>query len=333
MFLDAARRFNPGGNPLLLGNPVLDELDKPPAGEMPRFHALPEGIAVARTGSANTDLTVVLKNTETQFDSIGATVPSLGGHSHSDNGAVQAYRNGEPILIDPGYGDNGVQCKDRVPYFTNWNHHCVPMIEDPAGKGYPDDVKKQIGETGNFILMPRTKDDDKKTDAFEISGKNGKALCLRTDLGLLERFVIVPNADSILIVDRLKKAARMKLAWWGYGDPKDQTMTSTGGDVVYTRAKDSKTKIRSVLGGTPFATQTIQGRYGPDWGSADIFITGVHLTSNAPVLYTATAVEIRKDTDWQDLIPKVTVDNSGAVTSVAIADKSGSVVDEFTLPA
>jgi hypothetical protein len=339
-FLDAARRLklsDPEFAWLLLDSPVLKQMNDAPSQDPPNLWAIDDGLALACTGSTDSDLTVLLKNTRTRpqpkpkggdkADADEMLVPTIKGHSHSDNGSVQAYAYGDPVLICPGYGGNGDQGKFHEADFTPWTHQNVPLIEDPAGKGYPDEIRKIVGADDDFILMARPYTDERKTEAFEITGKNGKAKCLRTDLGLAERFVIVPNATSILIVDRLKKAAKLKLCWWGYGDVADSTASvQPDGSVQYTRSKDAKTRIKSILGGVPYTTTPVEGQYGVTWNMKDVLLTGVHYTSSAPVLYSATVVEISPSGSWS-LDPKVATDGQGNIVSVGTAS-----ADEYVLP-
>lgn len=364
-FLDAAKRLQAGPNYpeftpyfLWLGKPILDQLKDPPAQDMPQVQAADAGLAVARTGSTMDDLTVVLKNTVTPFypgdDKKFPGQINQSDHNHADNGEVFAYRNGEPILVEPGYGGHGYPNPHRYTIFTNWNHHNVPMIDD--GKGYTDDMKKTIGEKGSFVLMTRHATDVRRTEATQIDGQKGKALLLRTDLGPEERFVIVPDKNSILIIDRLKTAMPLKLAWWGYGSAAGQAPVNTGdmsnqftgtatppppppndssmtlddkGAAIYTRNKDSKVRIQTLMAAPP-TTEQVPGQYGGEsWGSLSDDITGVWYTSSQPTLYAVTLVEIGDGTNWS-LTPTVKTDSNGAIKAVGI--KSGSNQDEWTLP-
>jgi hypothetical protein len=58
----------------------------------------------------------------------------------------------------------------------------------------------------------------------------------------------------------------------------------------------------------------------------------VWLASTAPVLYTATVVEIGTGASWQDLTPQVTVNSSGVITSVSVMAGGTITLDTYTLP-
>jgi len=101
------------------------------------------------------------------------------------------------------------------------------------------------------------------------------------------------------------------------------------GAAIYTRNKDSKVRIQTLMAAPP-TTEQVPGQYGGEsWGSLSDDITGVWYTSSQPTLYAVTLVEIGDGTNWS-LTPTVKTDSNGAIKAVGI--KSGSNQDEWTLP-
>ena len=364
-WLDAAKRLYlqyPNVSNLCLGNTDMDTVmaGSPAPAALPNVQSLGCGINVARTGSTNTDLMVLLKNTPTPYDPGVTNVPSLAGHPHADNGNVVAYRGGEPVLRIPGYGANGDSGNTHEEYFTNWLAQNIPMIADPLGVGYPQATRTLIGEPSDYIILPRGFGlADPRADAATTitSSKGVSVYCLQTELitgtNQWTRFVLVPSVNSIVpsigtanvivIVDRLLTPYNVRLCWWGYGSTSNAvngtaapTFSIDGsGGLEWTAATNSKARLVSVLGTETYSTYgpatQIAGDYDSSWSGPDVGVTGAWLTSTAAVMYTATVVEINASTSWQNLTPQVTVNGSGVITAVGIV-ANGTTLDTYTLP-
>mgnify|MGYP000629377320 CR=1 FL=1 len=311
IFADLARRTGTNFHRLLLAQEELANTTSALA--LPRAAACKRaGFAVLRTGSGDEDLTVALKNTPTSMD---GKAPTLWSHAHQDNGQVVAYRNGEPILIDPGYGPGGYNNKKNKPCpFSSWNHHNVLLVEDT--EGYPPEVREVVGESGRFIL-PVWPDAaagpaERITRCEEVKDALGPMLVMETELPTHRRLVIVPDAAHLLVVDRLKAPKRIKLCWWGngsvggrenggakenkpwLGDPdKRQTaaIDPAKAEGVFYRGPTLAARIRVVW---PEATVTtaVEGEYGPYWYQTNYPLSGLHVESKEPVKFAVTLVDI-----------------------------------------
>ena len=303
LFVQRVRQIGGRGHPLLLGNPVLDEIRAAPPQDLPPVECLPwDGLAVARTGSKAESLTAVLKNTRTMFKD---GVPSTVNHAHADNGEVLAFRSAEAVLVDPGYGSAGYGNKNRVKFFTNWEQHNVLLVEDPVG--YPPQVSFV---TDRKFMLPVFGPDDlapvrRITRCERAKDALGEFNLMEAATPVHKRTVIQPDDRHLLIVDRLEKPRRVKLAWFGNGSTEDAPATASldlaQAEARYSRGAKNETLIKVFMPGGHEA-QAVPGEYGPWWAVQDppLRLTGMHVTSRQPVAFAVTAVAIADKKAPQD---------------------------------
>ncbi len=318
---------------LLLAHPILDELNDgkaPPP--LPLIAGIKhDGIGVARTSGENEKaLSVFAKNFETPLEKDGT--PSLSGHTHSDNGEVVAYRDGEVVLVDPAYGPKGFANKSVNDTFTGWEHRNTLCVEEP-------------GDSGKFVL-PVFKEygpHDRLSRAESVKDDLGEFRVLEMTTPAHRRTVIVPGDSCILIVDRLNDARRVKLCWWGNGSVTGREnegvkskkpwegdaakvvtaeIDTEKAEAVYFRGPALASRIRVILPGGQTATQ-VPGEYGPKWYNTNFPLTGLHAVSKTPVHYTVTLVELApKPTTGAPafkLTAEVKADDAGKIQSVTVS--------------
>jgi hypothetical protein len=283
-FLQAAKRGGSKGSNLLLGNPVLDELAAVQPADLPPVVGLPYGgLAVARTSSQEDGLSLVLKNTLSPRDEKTGVI-SLFSHSHCDNGEVVAYRNAEPLLIDPGYGPNGYGNPDRYKLFTPPQQHNVLMVEDPA-------------QPGQFALpvYPAGTQPKRITRCEQIAGPGGPIEVLEATTPAHRRTVILIDAEHLLVVDRLLKPQRVQLGWFGHGALADNTakIDADTAQATYIRGPSLATRITVLMPGANKVT-TLPGDYGFEWSKREHPLSGMFVTSAAAVPHAVTLVEVRR---------------------------------------
>ncbi len=365
-FLNMARRSKVTHQELLIGNPVAELSTGVPSGQLPAVEVAPyTGLAVLRTGSTDHDLSVVLKNSRTLFANdkkTGDFGPHLFAHTHSDTGEVVAFRDAEPILMDPGYGPGGYGSAKRTLYFSNWNRHNVLMVE--GAQGYGSGLKSVIEEAENFVLPAHTAEPSgpRILLANPVSDRQDTLSYATAQTASSKRSVILVDRDTILVVDRLPAAARVKLAWWGNGAKRFGPMTveasgaakedsiasvignaspssptafidTSSGVARYTRGNTSNTQI-SVYLPSPKRVVEVDGRYGPFWNPTEIPLTGMHVSSDRPVKFAVTLIEVQakggqfhlsalpKESANGDLESVTITGGSAAITYVVRADGS-----------
>ena len=284
LFLQAARRGGAADSPLLLGNPVVDELAHTTLEDLPPLVGLPYGgLAVARTSSSEDALAVVLKNTPTPLEPRTGAV-KLDSHSHPDNGEVVAYRNAEPVLIDPGYGPNGYGNPDHKTLFTPPQQHNVLMVEDAA-------------HPGQFVLPVYPNDGShprRITRCEQIAGPKGPIDVIEAATPAHRRTVILVDASHLLVVDRLAEARKVRLEWFGHGATVDSTaqLDTARAQATFTRGPSLATRVTVLLPGGITVAPAI-GQYGFEWPKRDHPLTGITVTSDGPVTHAVTLVEVR----------------------------------------
>jgi hypothetical protein len=283
-FLQAAKRAGAQSSPLLLGNPVLDDLARLELADLPPVVALNYGgLGVARTSSKVDALAVVLKNTPTPLEPKTGAI-KLDSHSHADNGEVVAYRNAEPVLVDPGYGPSGYSNPNRYKFFTPPQQHNLLMVEDAA-------------HPGQFVLPLFPNDGSQPqriTRCEQIHGPQGPIEVLEAASPVHRRTLILVDAAHLLVVDRLLAPAKVRLQWFGHGAVADHTaqIDAAHAQATFTRGPSLATRV-SVLVPGGHQVSELPGEYGFEWPKRDHPLTGLTVTSLHPVSYALTLVEVR----------------------------------------
>jgi hypothetical protein len=345
MMVASVKHTEGHAHPLLLAHPILDELNdgKPPAPLPLTAGIAHDGVGVARSSGENEKaLSVFVKNFETPIDSKDGS-PSLFSHSHSDNGQVLAYRDAEPVLIDPAYGPKGYANKSISNVFTHWEHRNTLCVEEEA-------------DSGKFVL-PVWKDygpHERLTRAETVTDALGEFRVLEMTTPAHRRTVIVPNDSCILVIDRLEQPKRVKLCWWGNGSitGRENEGAKSGkpwegeaekiataaidtekAEAVYFRGPALAEKIHVILPGGQTIT-TPDGEYGPKWYNTNYPLSGMHAVSKAPVQYAVTLVEIAPKAGHaapRFKLSAQTTEDAGKLAAVRVTDGGTSV--EYLLSA
>jgi hypothetical protein len=290
---------------ILIGNPLWDEVPHAVPQLPPTVCSPTGGVALVRTGGEVGDLTVGLKNSWTQVTDSGEWTSD--SHSHADNGQVIAYRQAEPLLIDPGYGASGYPCPQRAAWHIDPGHHNLLLVGTPDTPGKPASEQFRL-PVWSEAAAPRERISrcERREDAL------GQWLVTSAELPTHRRIVIVPDRRHLLVVDLLPEARPVRLCWWGNGsvtgrdNPRDTKGNLLPGDpekrstaridthsaeAIYTRGPALATRI-SVAWPQGAATAVVEGGNGPWWYPVNLPLSGMQVTATTPTRATVTLIDI-----------------------------------------
>lgn len=313
------------------------ETSSPPSPPPPVQVSQQDGLAVLRSGWRSDDLVMTLKNTPELFVLERGKPPRLNFHSHAhfDALGVSAYRSGEPVILDPGYGPRGYATPDRQTAYLSWERHSVPLIRE---SGWQAAYASQLGIDPDYrpATFPFSAAVGARITAYGLlSAGNQRMPYAAATANGVQRIVLVGSRQWAVVIDRPDAPRQLRLQWWGNGakspaegDPKRVTslVGGTAGDtVVATRdtATFSRGRVRSrfeVVSSVPVSGRLHQGKYGPRWGGPEPPIAGFSTSLDKPARYVVTVIRLQGPGEEQapEVKVKASLNQNGVLVTIGL---------------